>query len=117
MAFTETVTRPELVNRVLKKYRVVGAGQSPRADQQQDVDDVIDSAFDELARKRVVVLDAKGAIPAGYVEHVADFVWLKCRTRFGRPAPSRADHAEIEAMIRSIDADGPTFKTMRVSFF
>ena len=115
MAFTATFNRTGLIDRVLKKNRVVGTGQSATAEQTAYVDDVIDGAFDELSRKRIVSLAANGTNPAGYLETVADFVWLKVRKRFGRPDSTRDEMLVAEAAIRAIDADQPTFQPLKVS--
>ena len=114
MAYTTTFTRSDLVTKTLNKYRVVGEGQSGSAEQESYVDDAIDGSFDELARKKIVTLDANGSFPAGYMEGLADFMWTKVRTRFGRAPATYQEIVAAESALRAVDADGATFQTQRV---
>jgi len=113
MPFQTTITRAELVTRVLEKLRVTGTGQAPEAEDQAIVDKLIEPAFDELQRRDIVSLRPNSAIPAAYQEHLADFIGQLAARDFGLPPdPGVKILAEVE--MRRIEADNPTFQPLKV---
>ena len=111
-----TKTRDELVDRALQKLMVVGAGQSPDAEDQELVDSVVDSTIFDLQQRNIVVINDDNAIPVEVFEWVADILADGSAGFFGKPRnPQLVLYAEQR--LNKITAASPSYLPAQNEYF
>lgn len=109
-------TRDELVDRALKKLLMIGAGQSPEAEDQETVDDMVDAVLADLAERGVVYVGNPEAIPVAIFEHLADCLAQAAAPDFGLPRDASVI-AFAEGRLRVIAASRPSGEPQQTDYF
>ena len=116
MAIVASKTKDELIARALVKLLVIGAGQSPDAEDAACVDDAVDGVLADLAARGVAdVVDADD-IPIAWFENIAEILAQSVANDFG----AQRDDTRIalaEMALRRKNASSATSEAQRVEYF
>lgn len=111
-----TYTRDQLVDEVLRKLMVVGAGQSPDTEDQELVDGKVDSLIDQLSADGVVQITDDDAIPGEFFDPVASLLANLCGPDFGKTfSPDVV--AYYEQRMKKTLMVGPTYQPIETDHF
>lgn len=109
-------TRLQLANRALEKLLVVGAGQSPNAEDTEKADSVIDSMSETLSAQTIYTIADLSDINEAAFEWLAVYLGYMIAEDFGQE-PKEAKRMLAEYMLRRIAGGRPTYETLRAEYF
>ena len=116
MTIVASKSRDELIARALVKLLVIGAGQSPDAEDAACVNDAVDGVLADLAARGVAdVVDADD-IPIAWFENLAEILAQSVAADFG----AQRDDGRIalaEMALRRKNAASATSEAQRVEYF
>lgn len=111
-------TRTQLANRALEKLRIVGLGNSPEAEDTEQVDGVID-AFSEFLTSTVppiYTIADLSEIEDSAFEWLADYLAYFVAPDFQKPQDDGI-RQRAEYMLRRLTTAGPTYEVLRAEYF
>lgn len=111
-----TKTRDELVDDALRKLMVVGAGQSPDAEDQELVDGKVDPLIDQLSADLIVQITDDDAIPGEFFDPVSSLLANLCAPDFGKTF-SPDVQAFYEQRLRRTQMVQPTYQALETDHF
>lgn len=111
-----TYTQDQLVDEAIRKLMVVGAGQSPDAEDQELVDGKVAALIDQLSADGICTISDPDAIPGEWFDAVASLLANLCAPDFGKPfSPDVCGY--YEKRLTRTNATGPTYEALKVDYF
>lgn len=111
-----TYTQDELVDEAIRKLMVVGAGQSPDAEDQELVDGKVPALIDQLSADGYCTISDPDAIPGEWFDSVASLLANLCAPDFGKSF-SLDVKKYYEGRLTRINAVGPTRQRLEAEYF
>lgn len=111
-----TKSREELIARALRKLGVVGAGQSPSAEDTQIVDDEIEPVMADLATRGVYSWGDPDQIDDDAFVHLATILANSVANDFGKPEDD-GKRIYAESRLRLLDVQIPSGQPLKVDYF
>lgn len=114
-------TREQLVERALKKLKVIGAGQTATAAVTQSVDDMVDPMMADLGTRGIYAWGDEDEIADDAFEHLA--VCLACVSGgdFGKSTvddePMDARRVKAETRLRLLNPLGMSYQPLQTEYF
>jgi hypothetical protein len=112
-------TRRDLVDRALEILGVLAAGQAPAPEDVARVDGYVDTTVADLIARDIYYVDDVDEVDPAIFDDLAKVLGNNCREAFGLasdPAlPAIAAAAENKLQVKS--SQGPTYRTLRTSYF
>lgn len=109
-------TRLQLANRALVKLQVVGAGQSPEADDTAKANDVIPAFKADLEARDIYSIPDLDEIEDAAFEWLADLLAYFIAPDFSMPR-DEGKRQIAEAMMKRQMASGPSYEPLAVNYF
>jgi hypothetical protein len=112
-------TRRDLVDEALGVLGVVGSGQSPEVEDVAKVNGKIDATIDDLRAQDVIYVPDYNEIDTEIFLDLATCVAGKCMADFGLANDPRITAMAVAAenSLRLKSAQGPTYATLRTTYF
>jgi hypothetical protein len=107
-------TREDLIARALRKLGVVGAGQSPSAEDSQAVDDEIEPVMADLAARGIYAWGNPDEIDDEAFVHLAAILGNSVANDFGKPEDeAKREYAEMRLKLLDVKTlSGQPLKTV-----
>ena len=111
-----TKTKQQLVERALQILNVLGAGQSPSAEDAQTVGDMVSPMFDFLNASGLIAVAHEDLIEASVFEPLARLLSAEAAPTFGgQKDPGDMEDARMQ--IRLVVNGRPTYQVARTDYF
>jgi hypothetical protein len=115
-------TRRELVNEALEQLGIVGAGQTPNAEDFETVDHKVDQLVLYLEAIDLVSIEDIDEIPAEIFQALAVLLADECALKFGMPGvPTSASNPNpvqaAQDRIKLVTYGKPTYENQRTEYF
>jgi hypothetical protein len=111
-----TATRPELIDAVLAKLGLPGAGQSNSAEDVAKIDGMIDQCLDDLVGQEVIRLQDHDEFPYTIFNQLVVYIAETAADDFGKPMNVAMQERAMQ-QLRVAARGGPTYETMRSEYF
>jgi len=118
---SEFYTRSDLVLRTLGKLGVRAAGQTPNAEDYDNVDGYLDGTLAALAARDIVLVNDADAIPAAFLNDIAALLAKDSASEFGVMADEMAkidsEAAQAIVNLRIMQSKTITGQRMQAEYF
>jgi hypothetical protein len=111
-----TATRPELIDAVLAKLDLPGAGQTNSAEDVAKIDGIIDHCLADLEGQEVIRLQDSDEFPYTIFNQLVVFIAETASDEFGRPMNVAMQERAMH-QLRIAARGGPTYEVMRSEYF
>jgi hypothetical protein len=111
-----TKSRENLVYRALSKLKVIAAGQTPSAEDNQVVDDMVEPTLSELAARSIYAYGDPDQIEDECFEHLAAILAQVCAEDFGLDGDDRK-RVMAENRLREIGAEKLSGQPLKVDYY
>ncbi len=118
---SEFYTRSDLINRTLGKLGVRAAGQTPNAEDYDNVDGYLDGTLASLAARDVVFVADADAIPSAFLNDIASILARDAASEFGVMADELAkiesQAAAAEYSLKVMQRPTTSYQRTRSEYF
>lgn len=111
-----TRTQDQLVDEAIRKLMVVGAGQSPDAEDQDLVDAKVAPLIDQLSADGICTISDPDHIPGEWFDAVASLLANLCAPDFGKPFSPDVRAYYEQGLLRT-NMVQPTYEALRADYF